>query len=244
MDERYSRVFSLPSERYVPGCPVVLAAGALLKDNVTGGVLAQLKFRNISAKAIVGIKVRITPFDLAGKKLGDVEQNYLDMTAAYGTEFGQKTAFFLPDASARKYEVTVTQVVFAKGTVLEQPFADWQPLPQKIALQTWLQNGELCRQYRILHGRECAYRPQKQDGIQVCACGSENMADSPKCAKCGKNMDALLATDLAALKADMKERLEKEREAMAAEIKRLKQEAAAARKKSCLPDLPSWLLSW
>ena len=33
MSERYARLFSLPEDRYSVGAPVVIAAGALLKDN-------------------------------------------------------------------------------------------------------------------------------------------------------------------------------------------------------------------
>jgi len=36
MNERYTRVFSLPENLYATGSPVVIAAGALLKDNQTG----------------------------------------------------------------------------------------------------------------------------------------------------------------------------------------------------------------
>ena len=43
MSERYHRLFSLPDNGYAQGAPVVLAAGALLKDNQTGQILAQLK---------------------------------------------------------------------------------------------------------------------------------------------------------------------------------------------------------
>ena len=112
MAERYSRVFSLPTARYAPDCPVVLAAGALLKDNLTGGILAQLKFENISAKPIIGLKVQVMPFDLAGQPLHSATQSYLDMTIPYGTQFGQKIGIPISDPSARSCEVTVIQVIF------------------------------------------------------------------------------------------------------------------------------------
>ena len=52
MSERYSRLFSLSENLYAEGAPVLIAAGALLKDNETGKVLAQLKLRSISDKKI------------------------------------------------------------------------------------------------------------------------------------------------------------------------------------------------
>ena len=59
MSSRYSRLFTLPGNLYTEGSPVLIAAGALLKDNNTDKVLAQLKFRNISNKAISSVKIRV-----------------------------------------------------------------------------------------------------------------------------------------------------------------------------------------
>ena len=42
MSERYTRLFALEENLYSDGSPVVISAGALLKDNQTGAVLAQL----------------------------------------------------------------------------------------------------------------------------------------------------------------------------------------------------------
>jgi len=36
MSERYSKLFAFPENLYAAGSPVVIAAGALLKDNQTG----------------------------------------------------------------------------------------------------------------------------------------------------------------------------------------------------------------
>ena len=47
MSERYSRLYELPLNLYAVGSPVVIAAGTLLKDNQTGRIVAQLKFRSI-----------------------------------------------------------------------------------------------------------------------------------------------------------------------------------------------------
>ena len=65
MAERYSRLFTLPENLYTEGSPVIIAAGALLKDNQTGKVLAQLKLRSITEKDIQAVKVRLNLFDTA-----------------------------------------------------------------------------------------------------------------------------------------------------------------------------------
>ena len=49
MSERYTKVYECPQNVYAESSPVVISAGALLKDNQTGKILAQLKIRNITA---------------------------------------------------------------------------------------------------------------------------------------------------------------------------------------------------
>ena len=50
MAERYTRVYSIPDNLYAEGSPVVIKAGALLLDNKTNTVIAQLKLQNIGSK--------------------------------------------------------------------------------------------------------------------------------------------------------------------------------------------------
>lgn len=59
MAERYTRLFATEKNLYVSGSPLVLSAGALLKDNQTESVLAQLKIKNISNKIIKAVKVSV-----------------------------------------------------------------------------------------------------------------------------------------------------------------------------------------
>ena len=118
MSERYSRLFSLPGNLYTDGSPVLIAAGALLKDNRNGKVLAQLKFRNISQKAIRSVKVKINAYDTANCPLAGVDAfSYLDLTVAAGEEFGQSKPIYLPDATTRALTVEILSVVFADHQV-------------------------------------------------------------------------------------------------------------------------------
>ena len=66
MSERYSRLFSLPNNLYVENAPVVISAGALLKDTQSNKIIAQLKFKNINRKNISAITVSVQPFDVVG----------------------------------------------------------------------------------------------------------------------------------------------------------------------------------
>lgn len=118
MSERYSRLFSLPTNLYTEGAPVLIAAGALLKDNRSGKVLAQLKFRNISQKAIQSVKVKVNACDTAGCPLAGVDSfSYLDLSVAAGEEFGQSKPIYLPDATTRSFTVEILSVVFTDHEV-------------------------------------------------------------------------------------------------------------------------------
>lgn len=108
MAERYSRLFTLPTNLYSEGSPVLIEAGALLRDNVTGGVLAQLKIKSLSSKVIKAMTVGIIPCDIAGRRLSDaVMHQYLDMNFGRDSEFGQKNAIALPDPATRSFKVYV-----------------------------------------------------------------------------------------------------------------------------------------
>ena len=79
MSERFSKLFTLPENLYCPGAPVMIAAGAIQKDNETGRVLGQLKLKNIQDRSIKAVKVAVSPFDTAGKPLGGpIEHQYLE----------------------------------------------------------------------------------------------------------------------------------------------------------------------
>ena len=116
MSERYSKLFSLPENLYAEDSPVIIAAGALLKDNSTGKLLVQLKFRNISDCAINAVKVKINAFDPAGTVLKGVESfSYLDLSVGKDGEFGQKKPIPLSDVTTRSFSVQILSVTHSGG---------------------------------------------------------------------------------------------------------------------------------
>ncbi|MEI3085222.1 MAG: hypothetical protein V8S87_04010 [Oscillospiraceae bacterium] len=99
MAERYTRLYTLPENLYTEGAPLVIAAGALLKDNQTGKVLAQLKYRSICSRPIRAIKVLITGYDMAKAVVCREEHQYLDLEIGRDEYWGSKEAVYLPDRS-------------------------------------------------------------------------------------------------------------------------------------------------
>ena len=241
MSERYARLFSLPENLYQPGSPVMILAGALLKDNQTGGILALMKFKNVGTKPIRGLKVRFFPQDLTGIDLDQpLEHQYLDLNAARDGEFGQKEPVAFPNAITRAFRVEVYQVVFADGTLWNQEQSQWSPMPPLQALETALGDKELCKEYQILYGANCRVMPQEDKGLWRCTCGAWNMESEANCHACSKNLDQLKALDLEQLKASRDARLAREQQAMAAQQAAASQ--AAASQAPSKGNRPQWLI--
>jgi len=137
--ERYTSLYRLPENQYTAGSPVLLEAGALLKDSRTGAVLVQLKMRSVSVKPIRAVMVAVDAFDVSGAPLeGVAEYQYLDLSVPRDEPFGQHQAIVLPDANTRRASVRCTRVVFADGTSWEaDPSAVWSPLPERTTLGNW-----------------------------------------------------------------------------------------------------------
>lgn len=116
--DRYVSLWKSPLNLYCDNCPVLVAAGALLRDNQTGGILAQLKLKNISDKTVKAVKVKIISLSVSGEEMPlTQEYQYLDLSVAYNTDFGSKLPIELPDATARSFAVICQSVVFADGTI-------------------------------------------------------------------------------------------------------------------------------
>lgn len=113
-NERYSRFFSLPDNLYTEGSPVVIVAGGLLKDNLTGDIVAQLKFRNVSEKVIRSVRVKINAYDAANNQRIGVEAfSYLNFSVMPNEEFGQGTPICLPDVTTRSFSAEILSVEYA-----------------------------------------------------------------------------------------------------------------------------------
>jgi|AGTN01.3.fsa_nt_gi hypothetical protein len=200
MSERYSKLFPLPENLYAESAPVIIAAGTLLKDNQTGKVLAQIKFKNISFKTIKAIKISIRAYDVSGAELQGVsEYQYLDLSAARDEEFGQKNAITLPDDVTRSFAVKCGSVVFIDGTTWENEGAEWKPLAKPETLTSKL--GNLAPQYQ----RDTVARAQfviaDERDLWLCACGAINGQIEAKCHACGSKKEALItALDIEKLK--------------------------------------------
>lgn len=212
MSERYSKLFSLPENLYAEGSPVIIAAGALLKDNQTGRVIAQLKLRNISSKTIKAATVSLLPLNTVGKPLGKaVRYEYLDLSSTRDTDFGSKSAIPLPDASTRSFSVAVAGVIFTDNSVWNANDAAWETLKSPEALTSRL-DGEMVKQFRIEYGSGAKNFFLEQKDLWYCVCGAVNRREETICHSCRKPIYDLRNIDLEALKESKEQRVARERE--------------------------------
>ena len=118
MANRYQKIFSLDKKLFSQNAPIVVSAGALLKDSETNYIIVQLKFQNVSPQTIKSVSVELTQFDVAGRMLSERrEYTYLDINARRDDFFGDNSAIVLQANETRSFSVEVKEVVFDDGTI-------------------------------------------------------------------------------------------------------------------------------
>ena len=214
MAERYSQLFTLPANLYSEGSPVLIEAGALLHDNVTGGVLAQLKIKSLSNKAIKALTVGIIPYDVAERQLSDaVMHQYLDLSLGRDSEFGQRNAIALPDPATRSFKVYVSELVFDDNSIYSFPKNEWVSLDiAKVPVSQILNDDvQLIKQFHATYGAQYEYLPKRERCLWLCSCGSINHDDEANCHNCGQEYTPFEKVDIPALKTARDERVAEER---------------------------------
>lgn len=210
MSERFERLFALPSNLYSENSPVILSAGALLKDTQTGNIITQLKFQSVSAAPIKALKISINAFDVAGKTIVGVDDyQYLDLKIFNGQSFGSNKAIVMPNAATRSFSVGSITVVLADGTV-KNVTVPMTALPKTVPLVSALNNAELVKQYKLEVNQNAAYVPQETDSLWMCSCGTWNTGDS--CTQCrAANSTVLSAINISTLTGKANSRLAQEK---------------------------------
>lgn len=223
MSERYLKLFSLEENLYIPGSPVLIAAGALLKDTQTGRILGQLKLQNISDQSIKAATVALVPLDTVGNPLGEpVSYQYLDLEVTRDAYWGSQDPIRFSDPSTRAYTASVKEVIFSDNSIWTAPNSAWKALPTKTTLETQLDDFELATQYRMHFGLDCQYAYQTAEDLWYCPCGAVNHQGERACHSCQKDSNELAGVDWDLLRKEAAERVAQKRaeeEALAAEKK-------------------------
>ena len=189
MDERFKRIFTLPPRLYIPGSPIVIAAGALLVDNINNCLIAQLKFKSISNKLIKTVKVEISCFDSVKRPLDSVSYEYLDFNARRTQEFGSDRAIVLKNLATRSYKVKVLEVCFTDNTIWHED-GDWCSLPNQARIANTFSKFEKSM-YESKFGLNADYLVSESSDLWFCTCGEINHECESNCHKCRASLQSL-----------------------------------------------------
>ena len=230
MTERFENLYRLPSSLVLPGCPVAIETGALLKDTQTGKVLAQLKLLALTDKVIKAVKVHFDVNDALGSSIeGPADFQYNDVNICSGNTFGSQVPIFFPNENARSFTVKVTALALEDGEIwrntANSPMGAFPPLEP---LSSQLKTNDLFEQYKMETTPQAAYLPVQYRSFWRCTCGRVNAGTV--CTKCGLDKENLIqATNLSYLTERLENRLAEEK---AAEEARLAKEKAEAEEKA------------
>lgn len=227
MGAEFTRLFTLQENLYAEGAPLLIEAGALLKHNESGRVIAQLKLRNLDNHRIKAAKVRFIAYDTAGKPLNEeIEYEYLDVNAARNERFGEQNAVFFTSKSVRNYEAIPFWACMDDGSEWCGDGEKWESLPRPEELKSRFENDELVKQFRMKYGTACKNLLLETKDLWYCSCGEINRASEDKCGNCGTLLEKLRTFDIDELCQDCEKRLEKE--SIEAELARAASEAKKA----------------
>ena len=196
--ERYQRIYLDDNKLYVLEAGIVICAQAILKDNKTNKVMAQIKFQNTLDKEIVALFVNVDCYDITEKKLDNVlNYQFLDLKEKRDSYFGSKTAITLPDNNTRRISVSVQKLVYDDGTVWEKgQTEDYMLLTEPEIVSS---DKEVCKQAQLEFGSAAQYKYQKYEELWRCSCGAINYNNERNCHSCGLSEDKLIETSLAIL---------------------------------------------
>lgn len=221
MAERFERLYQLHANLYVSDAPIIVSAGALLRDTQTDSVIVQLKFHSVSKKTIKAVKVSIAAQDVSKQPIQGIDDyQYLDLNIKHGQEFGANKAIVLQNSVARFFAISALTVVFVDESQWLWDTAQLlQPLPAASPLHSALTSNEMVKQYQIATNTSAQYVPIDEGTIWQCSCGEWN--GEPLCSKCKlSKATAFAAFDKTQLNTDMTARLAAEQAKREAEQER------------------------
>lgn len=197
MAERYQRIYSLPPNLYTKDSPIVIRAGALLRDTFLNSVLAQLKIENISNKQLNIVKVEIHSLDTEGNVIdAPIPFSYSGLKILYGENFGTQIPIPLRNTTTAIISVQIKEVLFADGEVWANNGNKLKTIKEQESISSFITNqyalAAYQRRYRKNHK---LYAPIFTDAYWLCTCGSLCMSSSNLCHTCGTTKHELSNID-------------------------------------------------
>jgi len=177
---------------WLVGAPVALVASALFAPAPEDGVGIVLEFQNLSEKIIDQLYFSLLCSDSRAREL---RQNsgfsYPSLDASPGETFGLRYMIRLPEHDIRKWVVTVDSVIYADGSVWENPSA--QPLTALARQYSPASLGKGEQAYRqAVPERSQRFLVEAYDTWWRCGCGQINRNLARPCIRCDASLRELL----------------------------------------------------
>lgn len=188
MDNRYKRLFSLSTNLYAEGMPIIFEAGALLRDNQSDSILVQLKIHNVSPKTIKALKVHIIGYDSFGAEVCNTDFQYIDRSVKRGHIFGVQTPIFLNNNSVRSFSVSAVSAVFLDGDIWNGNNKVLTSI-RTISPSDYFQKQPAIEQYRIIYGNDAEYIYSEHFDLWLCICGNFNHKNEDTCFSCKRKQE-------------------------------------------------------
>ena len=190
MKNRFDTLYKLQNNLYVKNSPIVILAGSLLKDNVSGKLIIQMKYQSVSQKVIKALKIDIKAIDVTGQEIENVEYQYLDLNVRKGQFFGEDKAIIISNLVARSYKIEAINIVYIDGEICTCSEAmEMLAVPQ--LLSTVLNGGETEKQYRLETNSYAKFAPIMTDNLWYCTCGTWNGEEH--CANCSLSKERVFS---------------------------------------------------
>lgn len=190
MDNRYKRLFSLSTNLYAEGMPIIFEAGALLRDNQSDSILVQLKIHNVSPKTIKALKVHIIGYDSFGAEVCNTDFQYIDRSVKRGHIFGVQTPIFLNNNSVRSFSVSAVSAVFLDGDIWNGNNEVLTSI-RTISPSDYFQKQPAIEQYRIIYGNDAEYIYSEHFELWHCICGKFNHKNEDTCFCCKRKQEEI-----------------------------------------------------
>ena len=204
MSDRFTRVYHFDKPMYAEGSPIIIKAGALLLDNETNLLIAQLKLHSISEKTIKFIKARLECFDSLERPLDAYETaEYLDLKVLRDDEFGSQTPIKINNSSTRAYKARIIEVGFSDNSIWTDNGNEWSDLKFQRSISSVITDKAALLQYKRLYDKfsqKANYAVLQDKDLWFCTCGKINHSNESKCYKCGNALKSLLSVDVNTLK--------------------------------------------
>ena len=214
MKKRNTAIYIMNEIPYLPGAPVVVKAGRLTKDAVSGKLRCQLELASLSEEPVSEVTVRLSLFNAEGKAVGPTQkERFQNLSVRKDGTIKGKTEIVLSEKDVCSFTAETEEVCFEDGgNWRAEEEAKWLYYPRMQTLEEAYSDEQLAEQYRIRFGEDCRYFPRSEDALWFCTCGAVNRPEEDRCRQCRRVRKALMRVSADDLRKEAGKRKQREQQ--------------------------------